>query len=890
MMTKIIGALCQRLPFQIRRNIQVPETVRLVSTLSYKKQVPALVMSELTDKRWSWLLWGGAFLAGVVGLSTQKRVFAENPKFFFGRENELETLTKSFSLDKIVYLRGQAGVGKTQIALEFLKRGKYQKHISIDCTSQATYKRDLAKHFPEISLEKLRCTLATEKNYLLILHSVDNGEMAEEIKSLLEFQVGGHVIITGKYESLAEGFLTLNIFGVETKDGVSIFSKSLSPVHKEIFDKLEAKDKEKLISLLKGSPTLIAIVAKELSRLWSDPREPKELVALIKKTSSLDPEDIHLFMEGVKSSYDNSVEAVRHSFNGRDLPQQMVYDVLYFYAFHFMQDKVMVPSYRDGDLLKNLFVAASKKMNDIEVSKGNVSTSYQSRSYSYEGYGKEAICRAFLDVTEKLEEHGLLIKKEVEGIQYKKMTLFFRWWVINHFYENEFKLLSHNINVRLNETKNELDQKPIRLAREKEKAKWLTSFGCHFYQTFPKNPILFEQLSFLIAVFEWTKKFNLSLEFCSEIINSLSEWKGVKEALKQGSPSFSLPIMQSLSFNQLELLFDQLFQENKGKFDPKILSLIEQLGDDCKGSDVAKAEMLLQWAKKSGSKKAHFTLGWIYYSMAGKEKGKERNELLEMAVIEYSLSIEKIGDHIAYNNRAFCHPDNAIGLNKSISDFKEAVDKDPYNARYRKNLGFYLRKRGDAKRGVIEERVASGLSHIEKVSNKLPKLFSDEYKDLVIKFLSSDKEFEKSDWKDRWVGHTMNDGGILFGEILRYHPLIEVLVLEGCHLTDEGMMAIADSLSHNKALKVLRLEYNSAVKGKGIRALSDALKKHSQIAELSLLKSSGIGADDIIYLIDQAPKQLKKIHLSVTVAITEDSRKNIEERAKSRGVTIEWNR
>jgi len=851
MTTIIARALWQRLPLQTRRSLQVPHIVGIVSALFYKRHEPSLTISGLADKRWNWLKWGGALLAGVVGVSMQKTAFAESPKNCCGRENELKALKNHLSKGKIVYLQGQAGVGKTQIAYEHLNRGQYQKHYVVDCKSKEAFEKDLAKYFPVVSLEKIRHFLAVERNYLLILHGVNKAEMAKEIRSLLQSEVGGHVIITGKHDSLSASFCTFRVFGVEAKDGISIFREKLSLTHREKFDKLKQEDKEELISLLKGSPALIEIAAKELGRLWGDPKAPKDLIALVKKVTSLDPKDVHELMEGVKNGYADSVEAVRQCFNGRDLTQHMVNDVLYFYAFHFIQDKVLVPTYRDGDVLRELFAAASNRIVDIQVSSSTIIKSLEDRSYFYRSHTGEEISRSFLDVTEKLEEHGLLIRKEVGGLEFEKMTLSFRWWVINHFYETEFKLLSRNVNIRLKGMKNDKDSITLRCESEREKAKWLIHFVPYFNQISTLKPFDADQFSQLIGFFECIKKYDITSELQLEIINSLDWWRAIKKALKQERyPDIVSKYLGSLSSKQLQLLIDQLLQERGDKYDP-------------------------------------FFLGRVYQLMAEKEKGTKQSQLLEKAIKEYSLAIEKTGDSIAYNNRAYCHPENSEGLKKSLLDLEQAIKKDPFNAVYRKNLSSYLKKNRDFIREAREIKIADGLSHMENVSKKQSKTFSKEYKKLILNFLLSVKTFEWDDEKERWRGHTMDDKGILFGETLRYNPSIEEIALNGCHLSDEGMVSIAGSLVHNKSLKILHLDWNNEVKSKGIHALADALKDHPQITELSLRRSDKISADDIVYLIDKAPKKLKKIHLSISSTI-KDSKSTLEAHAKGKKIAILW--
>jgi len=100
-------------------------------------------------------------------------------------------------------------------------------------------------------------------------------------------------------------------------------------------------------------------------------------------------------------------------------------------------------------------------------------------------------------------------------------------------------------------------------------------------------------------------------------------------------------------------------------------------------------------------------------------------------------------------------------------------------------------------------------------------------------------------------------------------------------------VSIAGSLVHNKSLKILHLDWNNEVKSKGIHALADALKDHPQITELSLRRSDKISADDIVYLIDKAPKKLKKIHLSISSTI-KDSKSTLEAHAKGKKIAILW--
>lgn len=753
MTIKIAGILGQKLPLQMVRRVQAP-AIHAVSILSYRRFIPALAASAATDRRWQWWKWGSALLVGGTLLGMQKTVFAENSNSFVGRKGELEALRKALLEHKIIYLRGQAGIGKTQLAEEYKNENwnQYHHHFSV-------------KGNPKTAINEVRDVLATKKNYLLIIDGVDEAEMAAQLSPLFRLKLNGDVIITGKYNSSFPNIHDTEVPAVGRMDAIDIFEKCLSSWNEENqkhLDKIKEEDKEQLISLLKlleGSPALIKIAAKELDHLWRKSEGQKNLTGLIKEVSSLDPKVIHHLMLRVEISHDRSVEFVEECFKKCELKlaKEMIYDVLYFYAFHFAQDKVSL-SKLNGKALNALFLAASKKF--IKNENEDIPPSV------YDRYKEEDILRAFAEVTSELINHGLLIKDEKGQLT---MPLSFKWWVINQFYYKELDAISQEVR-RIGENKQFAD------ALERQKAKWLF----HFITFLNETPV---DIDDLIDFFKCVKKFNLSPQVRIEIAKELTE----------------AVFKKVLSPQQQDRLADRFVK------------------DDEVSSD------------------------YFFF--------------------------EKI--------------------------YQQAVKKDPFNPDYRKNLAIYLGKNQDFTGAEREERIANGLIEMEKVAKKRLKPISNEYKNLILNLLSSDK-FKYDDWgrlygvSQLWQGHTIDDGGILLGEILRFHPAIEELDLYGCHLSDEGLKKISQILSYNKSLKILRLDYNGLVTGEGVRALADALQKHPQIVEISLCHSSKIDAGAIGYLVNQAPDSLKKIHLTGT--INEASQESLEQKAQTKRISLVYKR
>ncbi len=802
-------------------------------------------------------------------------------------KKELKDLEDYLLENKIVYLLGRTEAGKTRIALEYREKYRYKKLFFIDCRSQESFDKGLkelaqSSQYAGSTLDKGRDILARTKNSLLILDGVDRAKLADWVQSLLDVEVAGHVIITGRYPLSSDRFPRFRIFEaeVETDELSAIFNQHLSPHHQKIFEQLEQKDKEKLISVLGRSLALIEIAAETLGFLWKHPDQPKDLTSLINKVSSLEPKTIHELMQGNAQAYEDSIKAVREAVGGPSLDEKMVDFVLYFYAFHFMHNRIALPVGKEA--LRDLLINLTKKNDQsIDVPGGSIKISWSDTfDYIYEAESHEDIYSAFLRVTIKLHEQGLIDMDE-KGVW---IPLSLRWWVIDDFYKSADKIFLEQVTPKLKQIGKVNPQRVFYGTLEKRFAWYLSGFRSYLDQISKSNKPDIQQLSLLIGFLELVKKFNLSLELQSEIINGLHLWNETKVVLQQwqkASSPLSLKEIQTLSFEQLEILCDQLLQEG-GKYIPETLALLERLGNDCEESNPAKAEKLLLKAKVAGSQQALVQLGCLYQWMAKREKDPKQADLLEKANNEYSLFLEKKEDSngSVHYDRAQCYPKNGEGFKKAVLDLEKAVEIDPSRILYRLSLAHYLKEKGDPSRAGREELMANGLSHMEKT----PKPISKEYKDLILEFLQADKKFEWDEYKKRWRGHTMKDRGVLFGEMLLYHPSIEEVLLHGCHLSDEGMEAIAKSLATNKSIKTLRLDWNNEVTGRGIRALSDALKANRQISELSLRNSNKIAVADILYLIDLAPSQLK-INLSGS-AVAKDHPDEIEKRAKAKGIKV----
>jgi tetratricopeptide (TPR) repeat protein len=143
---------------------------------------------------------------------------------FTGRQDELSDLRHSLNSDqpsrRVQVICGLGGVGKTQLALEFLYRNKEQYRIVwwINADEPATLALGYAKlatqlgmHIPEgTSLDDIRHALRRRLNelssWLLVF---DNAAGVEDVKNYIPQDRKGHVLITSRnpnWESIARSF------------------------------------------------------------------------------------------------------------------------------------------------------------------------------------------------------------------------------------------------------------------------------------------------------------------------------------------------------------------------------------------------------------------------------------------------------------------------------------------------------------------------------------------------------------------------------------------------------------------------------------------------------------------------------------------------------------
>jgi hypothetical protein len=864
------------------------KVVRVISGFSPSTEAPP----QAKERRWNWLNMGFGMGLGFViaGIHFQKPIFAldfwdkkirvpgdklseegihkeinfrpiKSDKFT-GREDELKQLKELLSQEKkkIVLLEGEPGIGKTQIALKHNQETtRYNKRLFISCESKARFQESLEtiaeSFYTNIrgkSFDVVKHILKERKDYLLIIDNVDTGELASKVKVLLQGEIGGDVIITGRHKVLKDTYATIPVKEMTFQDGLDLFKAHLNPSFHADFDQIDEEEKRNfLVKSLRGSPLLIKIAAKSLVQLWRDSSKPRDLIHVRKQFTSMRSHAIHTVMMKILDDEDrmaleeadgiffSSLESVRQTLQGK-LYQALVNDVLYFYMFHFAQEIIPLPKPEHSVALQKLLIHASQ------------------RSSIYKGCNDGDIYDAFREITAKLEDHNLLASKEDnEHGWLVEISPLLRFSLLNRYlldYEDREQKIKENGGLSEEVRKKELEE------LEKSKCAWLSGFVVYFNQISAGNELNAEQLSFLLGAIKLIKSFTDSLELRSSIVNSMHLWKEVKMAFQQETVG-SIEAIKNIPLKELEILFEDLFQKKEDKkYEQETLKILINLGNTYMKSDPINAERLLEIAEKDGSALAIFHLGLLYYYEANKKsEGKEKRQLLQKAIDKNSLAFEKGHFPEALNNRAVCYPkDDPEGRKKAIPDLKEAVKLNCAHPKFRENLADYLRKDGQVKEAAVEQRVFEGLTFLKE--EKKDKPISKEYMQLILDFLQADKVYKTEG--DRF-NHSMADKGVLFGKMIPYNEAIEELVIYGCNFDDRGFESIAKSLETNSSIKKLSLDCNNLVSASGIRALSDALAKNQYIEELSLHSSSSISSEDILYLLEKAPLQLKKIYCTL---------------------------
>lgn len=144
---------------------------------------------------------GDDSLVWVVSLS-------RNPSFS-GRESELTALATQFTQSNIVALTGQAGVGKTQLALEYLHRNSATAKViawvraedsasTINDLIELAQRLNLCDHehvdTPQV-LERLQSWLANRSEWLIVLDNLDSPSALAEY---FPTRIAGRILITSR--------------------------------------------------------------------------------------------------------------------------------------------------------------------------------------------------------------------------------------------------------------------------------------------------------------------------------------------------------------------------------------------------------------------------------------------------------------------------------------------------------------------------------------------------------------------------------------------------------------------------------------------------------------------------------------------------------------------
>lgn len=165
--------------------------------------------------------------------------FRRNP-FFTGRErilNELhQNLNSSDRAKRVVALHGLAGVGKTQIALEYCYRHRDAYPIiwwipSEESTTLALGYAKMARQFGirvmegtnlDYARNRLRRVLGERDDWLIVF---DNANSAQQVRNYLPLEAGGRIIVTSRnqnWQGVAESF---PVRGMERREAMEFLKK-----------------------------------------------------------------------------------------------------------------------------------------------------------------------------------------------------------------------------------------------------------------------------------------------------------------------------------------------------------------------------------------------------------------------------------------------------------------------------------------------------------------------------------------------------------------------------------------------------------------------------------------------------------------------------------------
>lgn len=824
---------------------------------------------------------------------------------FVKREEIAQKITTVLDRGKICYLKGFGGFGKTQLALNHYKENKdnYTHRAFINCENTGSLRdsittisqclkelktnktpetfeernKQVSKFFSKKENEYWETTEKEpeQKRILIILDNVDNKVIYEQIKPILRTEIAGNILVTGRYQIPETPNLeTIETESVSELEAYEIFRKALNDDKKH-----ENKEKEIKALLTKnfgGSPFLIRLFA-EYVKVTEESID--KAIEIFKTSKGLPPELLAAYILPSEVGYHKDLyaatiphlDAIAEKFSVE--ARSLVDDFVDFLA--------CIPSSQDLSLHNNEKLIAILKQ-------------YSAHSFFYPNHKQiPGILTALLKA---LHTHSLIkLQRDENGLWNIFLPLMVKWAIMLQLlgkHEELRQKTAEKIAEREKAVAEEywywfLDQTGIRTLAgfiedrqydlDKQRYKWVCA-GIKLIKE-AKNPDFYS----FSALIDFMEEHVKSKKLKAEIFNSLSEtFQHLTDQLQKTSPSSEF--FERVDKVELEVLEKTMIGAlQSGIKSEQIATALLSLSDLYLTKNIDKSEIILSMSQVKVSKNYHFHQGRYYFQkfLISEEKGP----FLEKSIGAYKTQLKKNETSAVHNNLALCYwnllplceegsSDWQANVENVKTHFSKAIALDPLSALYEKKYTNFLSKYGENEEKTVHDKLSKVLD------SEVFKSLSPDYKIMIATFLRRAGSY---DFSDSRVTHTMKDRGGYFGSIINENAHVTSIRLDGCHLNDEAVEKIAESLHTNTSLLSLKLEYNSEITDRGVLALVEMLKSNSTLKELSLHKNKLITDDAVMTLIASAKPGFKLI---LTQCETLKNKEAILQAAKKREVTV----
>lgn len=764
------------------------------------------------------------------------------PKFnerYVPRASVEEAIIKALAEGKKSYLRGPGGMGKTQLALHYAHthKEKYDHFIFINCENIDSLKESLAQVVSHLNIHShndaeeafFKFIKSTNsywgskiKKSLIIVDNVDDKVVYDMIKPLLEWEIPGDVIITGRYDIQGINALTtLDVNTVTPAEAQNIFITSLNSttqINKLYIqgNKLDAIS-HFLIKDLGGSPLIITLAAAfinsrpkiSLTEAKSALTLPSGLTAEFLTAYKFDKEDLRYHNTLIGATWPN-IKAIK-----KDLPlgsHQIFDDFIRFISF-------MAPYQQFSLEVDSILVQTLAK--------------YSPKKEEYQ-QDEAAILYALKIIINELNKHSLLL---IEGEQKTEKGYSFR---LNFPLPVKSSIIYKSLN-KLEPLRKQL-MDAIATKEKKISEEWGAWLGDKLYLSTLDT---LKEKHYQVLDNERYRWFKATVDYLARAPSpDLHSFSHVVEFLDQ---YFLSELLKLEMFNLLTKPFqnftDQLqkdpanqeFREKVNRIDLDKLRTIMDAASNKIGiqsaqvaqayftlseifleKDLAKSEEILFNIEKLKDKKGYdFHLGrYYYYKALASASSVSKRSHLEEAIKKFNANAN-YQKAATYYMLALCSQellpfqnssDALLGQSEIRKYYKKAIAAEPFNEFYERTYSIFLQS---------IKKEASSLEHAKRALILADPQFQslpEPYKQKLVEYVRSKKKEHTfaDDWMSSYLGSSkkvwITDGGQSIAQIIPGNKNITKLRFYDINITSATLKVLVGNLLKSSHVEELHLD------------------------------------------------------------------------------------